>query len=95
MVYYKYKDGGKDLKEIEMIVGRNEIKDSNEWNVYLNHLERNARFEKDAVEVQKNELSIYREVLIKDILNTSSQFDEEYLKGASVRTLERIQDGLM
>lgn len=77
-----------------MIVGRNEIKDSNEWNVYLNHLERNARFERDAVEVQKNSLMTYKEELIDQILKSTSRFNEEDLKRESVRTLERIQEGL-
>lgn len=76
------------------ITGRNEIRDSQEWNVYLNHLERNARFEKEAVEVQKTSLMTYKEELIEQILKSSSQFNEEDLKRESVRTLERIQDGL-
>lgn len=61
-----------------------------EKEIYFAHQEKRHREEAEKLELEKQQLKAYKEMLIKDILEHNKNFTYEELKRKSIRTLERI-----
>lgn len=58
--------------------------------IYFTHQEMRHKQEQEKIDAEKQHLRAYKEHLIKDILETNSNFTEDELRTKSIRTLERI-----
>lgn len=61
-----------------------------EKEIYFQHQEKRHREEQEKIDLEKQQLRAYKEMLIEDIMKSKPNADREALKKLSIRSLERI-----
>ena len=61
-----------------------------EKEIYFKHQEKRHREEQEKIDLERQQLRAYKEMLIEDIMKHNPNADYEALKRMTTRTLERI-----
>ncbi len=78
--------GKKKMSINEIVMGMT----PQEKDIYFAHQEKRHREEQEKIDLEKQQLRAYKEMLIEDIMKSKPNSNYEDLKKLSIRSLERI-----